>query len=209
MLKVLSFSDFEAHAVLRCEMLRDRASQFVERLNWDLRIFENGGEIDRYDGPGTIYVVVVRDGRHAGSLRLRAPSNGTMTEHIFGALWFQAAENLRSAFEVTRFCVSPKLGPDIRTEVVAELLLGLCRYCLQNHIQFVFGIVFPSVVRVLSRAGWRGEHLASDVRATEHLILMSWEVSEYIAWEIQDRMAQILDKRWAKRTIADLEGVAA
>lgn len=195
MFRILSHAEAEAAPQIYQQMLEHRATQFVDRLKWPLSKTDEGFEIDAYDRPGSLYCVVERNGRHAGSLRLRAPGDGIMTEDVFEPLWLQGAPRLQGAIEVTRFCVAPHLAPDERTLVVADLLLGLCRYCLQNGIEKVFGVVFPAVARVIRNAGWQGESLAVQVSDVGRLVLMEWHASEFVAWDIQERASDIVSAR--------------
>ena len=110
-----------------------------------------------------------------------------MVETCFPDLWSDSASRLRGSHEVTRFCAAPDLGAERRLDVVSDLLLGLCRHCRATGVDSFFGIVFPSVARNLRQNGWPARVLDQSRDASGTLLLAEWEVTEFVAWDIQER----------------------
>lgn len=194
MFQVLSHAQLCTHSFLHKQMLAHRGRQFVSRLKWELDGATPECELDQYDADGTTYCIVMNGEDHAASLRLRASDDKTMTAEVFGSLWGPVAGKLRNGFEVTRLCSSPDLSAQNRSKAIAELLLGLCRHCQVSEINHVYGVVFPTVARTIERAGWYGiqhniEH--SDVGS---LALLEWPVSDFVAWQIEDRVRENVDR---------------
>lgn len=171
---------------LRRSMFAHRAGQFVGRHGWPLRLDAEGLEIDEYDDEGATYCVVEEEGRHRASVRLRPATAGCMVEDHFPALW-PRGRRLRQEVEISRFCAAPGLAPDERLTAVSDLLLGLCRHCQRNDIGSMFGVVFPSVARVIRQAGWAGKVLNEVRGADESLMLVQWTPGDMTAWTIQER----------------------
>jgi acyl homoserine lactone synthase len=195
-------------AGIRQSMFVDRAAQFVTRHKWPLRLDAAGFEVDEYDDARTTYCVVADAGRHLASLRLRPAAAGSMVEKHFPELWLSAEGRLVDCAEVTRFCAAPTLSADDRIAAVSDLLLGLCRHCQRSKIRSVFGVVFPSVARVIRQAGWLGE-LLSESRGEEVLRLVQWTPSELVAWTIQERREQQEEICARRREAAPLERLVA
>ncbi|MBP7241420.1 acyl-homoserine-lactone synthase [Amaricoccus sp.] len=182
---------------LRRSMFAHRASQFVGRHGWPLRLDAQGLEIDEYDDGGATYCMVEEEGRHRASVRLRPAATGCMVEDHFPGLWLRGG-SLRQEVEISRFCAAPGLAPDERLTAVSDLLLGLCRHCQRNDIGSIFGVVFPSVARVIRQAGWAGKVLNEVRGADESLMLVQWTPSERVAWAIQERR-ELREEIWAQR----------
>ena len=151
------------------------------------------------------YCLVADGGRHLASLRLRPAAAGSMLARHFPALRAAAGGGLTAAVEVTRFCSSPGLSPDDRLAAVSDLLLGLCRHCQCSGIERFFGVVFPSVARMLARAGWPGQVLAEGGDASGTLVLAEWTASDLVAWELQDRRATREELRGRRQPMPEPE----
>jgi N-acyl-L-homoserine lactone synthetase len=182
---------------LRRSMLGHRAGQFVRRHGWPLRLDAEGLEIDEYDDGRATYCVVEDEGRHLASVRLRPAASGCMVEEHFPELWLRG-KGLRGGVEITRFCAAPGLGADERLTAVSELLLGLCRHCRRAGIGSIFGVVFPTVARVIRQAGWAGTVLNEMRGAKGSLLLVQWTPSELVAWAIQEKR-ELREEIWARR----------
>lgn len=174
---------------LYLSMFRDRGEQFMERHKWPLTRDNYGLEMDQYDDGNSVYCVVEENGHHLASLRVRPAGAGSMVEDHFPALRNAegVAERLEGSAEITRFCAAPGLPADARLNAVSDLLLGLCRYCQQQGIDRIYGVVFPPVARVIRNAGWDSEILVQSRDERGRLCLAEWQVSGLVAWNIQER----------------------
>ena len=84
MIKYVLGTDLILHPELYSSMFKDRASQFSERLGWNVQVDKNGFERDPYDRLNPIYVVIEDAvGRHAGSMRLLPTTGRTMINDHF------------------------------------------------------------------------------------------------------------------------------
>jgi acyl homoserine lactone synthase len=202
MLKVLDHSRLTQDPRLADSMLRDRAAQFVERHGWNLSLGPEGHEVDEFDAPGTIYCILEEDRRHLASVRLRPARDGSMVERHFRPLWDAFGPELHPSWEVTRLLLAPgRAGQN----ALGELLIGLCGLCLRQGIPSFFGVVFPSVARVLSRAGWAPRILGRLERDGETLLLASWQATHLVHWTLQARQ----DSRLQEADAVDRALVAA
>jgi acyl homoserine lactone synthase len=202
MLKVLDHSRLTQDPRLADSMLRDRAAQFVERHGWNLSLGPDGHEVDEFDAPGTIYCILEEDRRHLASVRLRPARDGSMVERHFRPLWDAFGPELHPSWEVTRLLLAPgRAGQN----ALGELLIGLCGLCLRQGIPSFFGVVFPSVARVLSRAGWAPRILGRLERDGETLLLASWQATHLVHWTLQARQ----DSRLQEADAVDRALVAA
>jgi acyl homoserine lactone synthase len=199
MLKVLDHADLARHPQLADSMLRDRGSQFVGRHGWNLPLAPDGREVDEFDADGTLYCILEARQAHLASVRLRAARDGSMLERHFRPLWAVFGPELRDEWEVTRLLLAP--GPAGK-DAIGELLIGLCGACLQRGIPSFFGVVFPSVARVLTRAGWPPQILGRLERDGQTLLLGSWQATHLVHWTLQERQEERLEPTGDRRLAA-------
>lgn len=184
MLKVLDYAELACCRQLCDSMLRDRATQFVDRHQWDLPLAAGGREMDEFDAPGTIYCILEEGMTHLASVRLRAAQDGSMVERHFRPLWATFGPELREEWEVSRLLLSPaRVGRD----AIGDLLIGLCGLCLGRNIPSFFGVIFLSVARTLTWAGWPPRILGRLERGGETLLLARWEATHLVHWSLQER----------------------
>ena len=76
MLRYIYGRDLHHFPRLRDTMHRDRASQFRDRMKWDVTVDGDGYERDAYDAMNPLYVIWQQpDGSHGGSMRF-LPTSG-------------------------------------------------------------------------------------------------------------------------------------
>ncbi len=194
------------HGVHR-SMFMDRAQQFVTRHRWPLELQPTGFEVDAFDDALTTYCVVEDGGLHHASLRLRSAEAGSMVERHFPELWRGALTRLVGKTEVTRFCASPALSPDLRLSSVSDLLLGLCRHSQRSGAETFFGVVFPTVARVIKQSGWPPTIIGEMHDPSGLLLLAEWTASERVAWNIQE-CRELREESWSERRAASVQLVA-
>jgi acyl homoserine lactone synthase len=192
MLKVLDHEGMRGSSNLADSMMRDRGDQFVRRHGWNLPLAPDGREVDEFDAPGTLYCVVEERDQHVASVRLRPARHGSMVERHFQPLWKTFGPELRDDWEVTRLLLSPERAGQ---NAIGELLVGLCGFCLKENIPSFFGVVFPAVARVLTRASWQPRILGRLGRGGgEALLLGRWEATPLVYWTLQARQEDRLDR---------------
>jgi N-acyl-L-homoserine lactone synthetase len=193
MFQILSHDALTTHDTLRAQMHLARSQQFCDRHKWAVTTTPEGFEIDQFDAPGTRYLVTSDRGGHAASLRLRAARDGNMVEQAFPDLWAPHGHALRDLPEVTRLCATPGLGGVRRRLAVSRLLLGLCRHCRADGHPTIFGLIFPSVARTLTRAGWAPDIVASRPLADQTLLLARWTATAVVDWTLQEAISALED----------------
>jgi N-acyl-L-homoserine lactone synthetase len=193
MFQILSHDELTTHAMLRSQMHLARSQQFCDRHKWAVTTTPEGFEIDQFDAPGTRYLVTSDHGGHAASLRLRTARDGNMVEQAFPDLWAPHVHDLRDLPEVTRLCATPGLGGARRRLAVSRLLLGLCRHCRTDGHPTIFGLIFPTVARTLTRAGWAPEIIASQAHGNQTLLLARWTATAAVDWTLQESIEQLED----------------
>ena len=149
MIRIFNGPEIHRAPTLRDEMFRDRAAQFVGRLNWPLSLDQQGREIDQYDRLRPIYVICTDGaGRHQGSLRLLPTMGRTMMGENFPGL---APEGFRrpGIMECTRFCIAPRAP----AHVSAALFLGVLELGLDRGWTGSYGVFDARMMRVYQRLG--------------------------------------------------------
>lgn len=143
-------SELQREALLTYTMLRDRTAQFQDRNGWAVHVDEARRELDQYDTPNTVYVVVQgSNGAHAGSLRLLPTTGPTMAnEHFLECLG--GAPIIRpETWECSRFCVAR--GADRLTSV--QLLAACGRIMPELGISELLGIFDHQMIRAYRLLG--------------------------------------------------------
>ena len=146
------FADMlDEYPKLRDSMFLDRASQFKDRLKWDVDVDPHGHERDQYDGEAPLYLIASRpDGRHAGSMRFLPTTGRNMVhEHFLG---LTDGVRIESPFiwECTRFCLSP----DAPRDTAAKLMLGAAEMGLASGLSHAIGVFDARMIPVYRRLGW-------------------------------------------------------
>lgn len=151
-------------------MFRDRAAQFVDRLEWDISIDAEGREIDQYDRLDPIYLIIADgEGRHAGSMRFLPTFGRTMLSEHFAHL-IETPFEAPNVWECTRLCIRPGAPADTSRQLLsAALELGLSRGWAAS-----VGVFDARMMRVYARIGWAPELLARGGTGRDALCLGRW-----------------------------------
>lgn len=150
MLRYIYGEQLPAFPKLRDTMLRDRAAQFRQRLDWQVDVDGDGFERDAYDDKNPLYVIWQRaDGGHGGSMRFLPTTGDTMVNDHFTHL---SGAEIRHPliWECTRFCLSEGADP----QVSAALMLGGVEVGLGFHLTDAVGVFDARMVRIYRRLGW-------------------------------------------------------
>ena len=107
MLTYLWANQLVQRPLLRDSMFRDHADQFKTRLNWQVKVDENGFEKDEYDALNPLYVIwETPQGLHHGSLRLLPTTGRTMVKDHFSHLMNDQIIPDPKIWECSRFCLA-------------------------------------------------------------------------------------------------------
>jgi N-acyl-L-homoserine lactone synthetase len=131
-------------------MHRDRKRVFVDRLGWKVNVVDGQYEIDQFDTPSAVYLVVHDDAtdQHLGSVRLLP----TTRPHILGSMFPNLCEADvpvgDDVWEITRLCTAPELtnARAVREAISLALtefalLTGIRRYTLVTHLAYLSQLI--------------------------------------------------------------------
>lgn len=92
-------------AVLR-NMFAARKRIFVDLLGWDVPVLAGRYEVDQFDTPDAVYIVVTDSiGNHRASARLLPTTKAHILDTMFACLCDGPVPQGSTVFEITRFCL--------------------------------------------------------------------------------------------------------
>lgn len=197
MLTYLYAADLARDARLERSMFCDRATQFRDRLRWDVSVDAQGRERDAYDDMHPLYVLwKMPDGLHGGSMRVLPTTGPCMANDHFAHI---AGGPIVSPliWESTRFCLSPRAGKDAG-RISAALMLAACEIGLGFGLRHGLGVFDERMVRVYGRIGWPPEILGSDGFGRARVSVGLWEFSEAIRQRLclRAKISAQLSRHW-------------
>lgn len=140
-------------------MFCDRKRQFVDRMQWNLRITSDGHEIDEYDDGRSTYLVVHDEHRHLGSCRVRSTQYTTMLTDHFLSSFPDAFHFLRMqrgrVYELTRFCRAPGITAQESKAMLANIAILMDKFRQENNLTAYVAVVYPKVARFMDTIGMR------------------------------------------------------
>lgn len=203
MLRFIHGDDLPRYPVLRRTMFEDRASQFRDRLGWDVRVDADGLETDQYDALNPIYVIWEdQAGRHAGSMRFLPTLGQTMVNDHFAHLLPEGRLADPLIWECTRFCLATAAAP----QVSAALMLGGAELgaCL-GLIQAV-GVFDARMVRVYRMLGWEPEIIGTDGNGRQAIGCGLWDFSNAVRLSMAAKagISAELSRHWFIRSLGHM-----
>ncbi|MDF0596473.1 acyl-homoserine-lactone synthase [Psychromarinibacter halotolerans] len=183
MLRYIYGEDLSRFPLLRDTMFQDRATQFRDRLGWEVTVDDAGEERDSYDAMNPIYAIWERpDGRHGGSMRFLPTVADTMVNDHFRHL---AGAEIRTPliWECTRFC----LAPDAEPRVSSALMLAALEVGLNFHLTDLVGVFDARMVRVYRRLGWEPTVLGSEGSGRAAISVGLWACTHDVLPVLLDR----------------------
>lgn len=177
MIRFLYADSLDTSPFLAASMFRDRATQFKERLNWDVDVDKRGFERDAYDEMNPLYVIWQReDGSHGGSMRFLPTVGQTMVNDHF----LHLTEGVRIVspliWECTRFCLAPELGEQA-PRIAAGLMLAGCEMGLRFGLEHSVGVFDAHMVRIYRSIGWSPEVVGTSGQGRDRISVGLWEFS--------------------------------
>ena len=174
MLRYVYGDDLGQYPTLQDTMHRDRATQFRDRLKWDVTVDDRGWEQDEYDSLNPLYVIWEEPGGiHGGSMRFLPTSGRTMVNDHFGHLSDVHIES-PLIWECTRFCLAPKASP----KVAGALMLAGGELMRAFALTHLLGVFDARMVRIGRRIGWEPTVLGTSDAGKDSISVGLWEVSE-------------------------------
>lgn len=151
-------------------MHRDRASQFRDRLKWEVTVTPSGWERDAYDEIDPLYVIWENpDGAHGGSMRFLPMSGRTMVNEHFAHL-LPAAIAAPDIWECTRFC----LAPGAESRVAAALMLAGGELMRAFALTHLLGVFDARMVRIYNMIGAAPQVLGSTGEGRAQISVGLW-----------------------------------
>ncbi|MEL6958123.1 MAG: acyl-homoserine-lactone synthase [Pseudomonadota bacterium] len=171
MLRYIYGSELDHYPKLADTMFRDRATQFRDRLKWDVEVDAQGYERDEYDACDPLYVIWQRpDGRHGGSMRFLPTMGPTMVNDHFSELLDGEPIQSPHIWESTRFCLAP--GADSR--VAAALVLGGAEIGRGFGVAQCIGVFDARMVRIYRMIGTNPDVLGSSGVGRDRISVGLW-----------------------------------
>lgn len=155
MLHVLAYSpDWRSDPVL-CSMFSARKRVFIDLLKWDLPVCDNAYELDRFDEPGAVYLIVsAADGSHRASARLLPTTRPHLLSAIFPDLCADAPPTGATVREITRFCLERNLRAQDRRRARNELITALADYGHVHELSAYTGVAELAWFEQICAFGW-------------------------------------------------------
>ena len=155
------------------DMHRLRKIIFKDRMGWDVDITHDELEIDNYDLPETIYILVKDDkGRATGVWRMLPSSSPSMIRDIWPEFLADFPIPIsNTAWEVSRFGVHTYDTTSTKDHIkqvnltTAKLILTLVQVCQMVGIEDIYTLYNPQVGRSVRRIGFIPEEVSK-----EHLV---------------------------------------
>jgi N-acyl-L-homoserine lactone synthetase len=151
------------------DMHRLRTRVFKERMGWDVSISDDGLEVDQFDLPETIYLLVLDDDEMIGSWRL-LPTNGpTMIRDVWPE--FLRSIDLPSdpdVWEASRFAVNSPIGDPGEglaqvSRATQELLCGVTELCLLCGVREIYTMYDMRIARLLKRLNCKADIVSKQL----------------------------------------------
>ena len=137
-------------------MFEARKQVFVDLLGWDLPVLAGRFELDQFDTPEAIYLILAdEDGAHRASARLLPTIRPHLLGSLFAGLCDGPVPSGETVFEITRFCLDRSLGARGRRAARDELVSALARFGLDRGITLYTGVAQPGWLDQILAFGWR------------------------------------------------------
>lgn len=184
MIRFVYAEELKNHQVLRDTMFKDRATQFRDRLNWDVEVNDCGHEVDQYDALNPLYVIWEdARGRHAGSMRTLPTVGRTMVNDHFVDITDGVRIISPVIWECTRFCLAPDAAPG----VAAGLLMAGCEMGIRFGLRQAVGVFDARMPRIYGRIGWSPDVIGTRGQGRERISVGLWTISPEARVEISRR----------------------
>lgn len=125
-----------AENALLANMFSARKRVFVDLLGWEVPVIEGRFEVDQFDGPATVYLMIAaRNGDHLGSMRLLPSDRPNILRSIFPQLCEGPPPETPEIWEISRFCLSRGLRAAERRVTRDQLVTATVQFARENRIR--------------------------------------------------------------------------
>lgn len=207
MLRFIYANDLDNFPKLRDSMYRDRADQFKTRLNWEVKVDENGFERDEYDDLNPLYVIVEDErGAHAGSMRLLPTTAECMVNDHFIDLMGGVAVTSPFIWECTRFCLSRTAARN----VASMLMLAGGEAMVGFGIEQCVGVFDQRMIRIYRMIGASPEILGEQGAGKDYIAVGLWSFSNEARIKVASNagVTPEVSKHWFDHTFGAEQRVA-
>jgi len=154
MLHFVTAENRSRHISLCNSMHRDRKRVFVDRLGWDLQVFEGEREIDQFDTADAVYVIEADvEQRHLASLRLLPTTKPHLMSEIFPFLCDGEVPRGPDIWELTRLCVRPELSKSDQSRMRGVVWYGALQYAFSKGIRKFTGVTHVQFLSAVLASG--------------------------------------------------------
>ena len=207
MLRYIYGDHLHTNAKLQDSMFRDRATQFRDRLKWDVSVDAQGWERDEYDDLNPLYVIWENErGEHGGSMRFLPTSGRTMVNDHFSHLSdTQVCSPL--IWECTRFC----LAPDAPSRVAGALMLAGGELMRAFSLTHLLGVFDARMIRIYKMIGASPQVLGSTGTGREQISVGLWAYTEADRYKVLRRagLSSEVSEAWFARSFGHRIGARA
>lgn len=141
-------------------MFEARKRVFVDLLKWDVPVIAGRYEVDQFDTPEAVYLVLVDEhGRHRASTRLLRTDRPHILADPIAHLCEGPVPSGSSVREITRFCLEPTLSRAGRRQARNELVTALVDHALSHGITQYTGVASRAWYRQIADFGWQCQEL--------------------------------------------------
>ena len=144
------------------EMHRQRKAVFVDGYGWSVPV-KDDMEMDEYDREGTTYLIA-KSGSNGSEVIASARLLPTVRSHLMADLFVAACDgNVPSGpsiWEVSRFCVSPRIeSRRRRVELLWEMACGVMETALLYGVEKVTFVANAALLPLAMQCGWSAVRL--------------------------------------------------
>jgi acyl-homoserine lactone synthase len=169
-LSTLSGGGCGEDAMLRA-MFAARKRVFVDLLKWNVPVLAGQYEVDQFDDPHAVYLVLTDDeGAHLGSARLLETERPHILDTMFRELSDGPVPCGPRIREITRFCLDPTQNARQRRITRDTLVSALADYALATGIEHYTGVAELGWLQQILAFGWDCEPLGLPQRYGQSLL---------------------------------------
>lgn len=169
-------------------MFEARKRVFVDLLKWDVPVLGGRFEVDQFDTPEAVYLVLADESaNHRASARLLRTDRSHILAQLFPSLCEGNIPSGPQTREITRFCIDPALCRTERRRARNELVSALVDHALLWNITDYTAVANMQWFRQISRFGWKCRALGPQrLIGTELLIALHIEIDDQTIRRLQD-----------------------
>lgn len=147
------------NAALRA-MFAARKRVFIDLLKWDLPVLGGEYEIDQFDTPDAVYLILLDpEGRHRASARLLPTERPHLLGDLYPHLCKDGVPRGPTVREISRFCLDRGQDSAARRGARNQLVTALAEYALREGITDYTGVAEEGWLKQVCGFGWRCEPL--------------------------------------------------